>query len=90
MTYLKALDNYHDVTPALVYAEKALKANPNSYTYQIIVAIIKAQKAFDQDWCEVYKLTDNVRTNPELMVDIKVEAIDLIFEYMDLYEDSCK
>ncbi len=89
MAYLKALDNYHDVTHALVYEEKALKANTKSYTYQIIVAIIKAQKAFDSDWCKVFQLTDNVRTNNELKVDMKSEAINIIFEYMDLYEDSC-
>jgi len=88
--YLKALDNYNDVTEAVSIADKALKANPNSYTFQIIVAIIKAQKAFDSDWCQVYQLTNNVRTNSYLDLDMNTGAIDMIFEYMDLYEDSCK
>ncbi len=88
--YLKALDDYNDVTEAIIFANKALEANPGSYTFQIIVALIKAQKAFDSDWCKVYQLTDNVRTNYGLNSDMKAEAIDLIFEYMDLYEDSCK
>ena len=61
LAYLKALDNYNQVNDALSYAEHALKKNRKSYTYNIITAIIKAQKAFDTDWCEVFILTDNVR-----------------------------
>ncbi len=89
MAYLKALDNYNNVDNAIIFAEKALKKNPSSYTFQIIVALIKAQKTFDNDWCKVFQLTNNVRINTALTIDMNTEASNIIFEYMDLYEDSC-
>lgn len=90
LAYLKAMDDYFDVKEAVVYADLALKKNKNSYTFQIIAGIIKAQAAFDTDWCKVYQLTDNVRNNASnLKMDMRSKATDIIFEYMDLYADSC-
>lgn len=90
MAYLKAMDNYFDVTDAIVYADLAVKKNSKSYTIELITGIIKAQQAMDSNWCAVYELTNVVRFNESLKVDMKTEAIDLIFEYMDLYSDSCE
>jgi hypothetical protein len=87
--YLKALDNYFDVKEAVVYADLAIKKNKTSYTFQIIAALIKAQAAFDTDWCKVFQTTNEVRNNTLLRADMKSTAIDIIFEYMDLYADSC-
>lgn len=89
LAYLSAMDDYFNVVPASIYAEKALKKNPESYTFQIITALIKAQYEFDYDWCNVYKATDEVRTNKSLKMDMKPKAISIIFEYMDLYKSSC-
>ncbi len=86
MAYLKSLDNYFDVTEAVNIAEKALDKNPKSYTFNIITALIKAQQAFDTDWCKVYSLTNDVRLNESLFKDMDEEAIKIIFEYMDLYK----
>jgi len=88
--YLKALDNYFDVEEAIIYAKKAKSKNEKSYTINIICALIEAQKAMDSDWCEVYNLTNNVRINELLIKDMKEEALNIIFEYMDLYQDDCK
>jgi len=90
MAYFKAMDNYFDVKDAVVYAELAAKKNKKSYSIQLVAAIIKAQKVFDADWCAVYKLTDAVRTNSSLTMDMRKEASDAVFEYMDLYRDSCQ
>lgn len=86
MAYIKALDNYFDVNEAIEFAEQALVKNPKSYTFNIICALIKAQLAFDSDWCKVYSLTNDVRTNISLSNDMNEEAIKIIFEYMDLYK----
>ena len=70
--YLKAMDNYFDVDDAIKYAQKARSKNDeNSYTINIICALIEAQKAMDSDWCEVYNLTNNVRINDMLNKDMK-------------------
>ncbi len=90
MAYFRAMDNYFEVKDAVVYAELATRKNKKSYTIQLIAAIIKAQKAFDADWCAVYKLTDAVRTNTSLTMDMRNEASVAVFEYMDLYKESCQ
>lgn len=89
MAYLKAMDNYFETDEALLYAGKALYGLSESYTCNIVVAIIKAQKAMDANWCDVYRLTNNVRINNSLDMDMKPEAIEIIFEYMDMYNDDC-
>lgn len=90
LAYLKAMDDYQDVSPAIKFAELALEKNPKSLTYNLIVAIINAQKAMDGDWCEVFKITDSVRQNSELTVDMKSEATVIIYEYTDGYKEFCK
>ena len=88
--YIKALDNYFDVTEAAMWAEMARTGNEESYTIQIIAALIFAQQAMDSDWCEVYNLTNSVRENKALEKDMREEAISIIFDYMDLYKDDCE
>jgi hypothetical protein len=88
--YLKALDNYFDVEDAIIYAKKAKSKNKNSYTINIICALIEAQKAMDSDRCEVYNLTNNVRINNTLNQDMKEDSMSIIFDYMDIYKDNCK
>lgn len=90
MAYLKALDNYFKVDAAVELAEKALKKNKKSRTYNLIAGLIKAQKAFDGNWCEVFQITDRVRKNEKLKNDIKPEAVKIIYDYMDIYGDECK
>ena len=86
---ITAMDDYNDVTDAIRYSGYALSKNPKSYTYQMISALIYAQKVIFSDRCQVYKLTDEVRNNNSLNRDMKVEAISIIFEYMDLYKHNC-
>ncbi|MEJ8757519.1 hypothetical protein WG947_10950 [Pontibacter sp. H259] len=88
--YLKALDNYFDVKEAIIYAQKAKSKNEKSYTINIICALIEAQKVLHNDWCEVYNLTNNLRMDDALIKDMKEEASEIIFEYMDLYKDDCE
>ena len=90
MAYLKAMANYFDVTLATEIAEKAVSKNPGSFTFNIILALIKAQtKLTEFDWCEVYNLTNRVRENRSLMMDMKPEAAEIIFKYMDQYQEYC-
>lgn len=89
LSYLKAMDNYFDVKEAAKWSRIAQKKDPNSYSVHIIAALIQAQEAFDTDWCKVYQLTNAVRENNKLEIDMRDQAISLIFEYMDLYKDSC-
>jgi hypothetical protein len=88
--YLKAFDNYFEVDEAITYAQKAKAKNKKkSYTINIICALIEAQKAMDSNWCKVYTLTNDVRIDETLTKDMKEEAVNIIFEYMDIYKDYC-
>ena len=86
MAYLKAMDNYFNVAEAVVYAKEAKSRNKESYTINIICALIEAQNAFDTDWSEVYNKTNEVRNNRSLNRDMKEDAVKIIFDYMDLYK----
>lgn len=90
LAYLKAMDNYFDCNDALRIADEALALNPQSYTFNIIHALIKAQVLFDVSWCELWNATDIVRKNNNLTMDMNAEAIRIIFEYMDLYQSECE
>jgi len=90
MAYLKAMDNYFRVDDAIEYANLALEKNKKSYTYNIINAIVRAQKVMQKSFCDTYKLTNEVRQDKSLKQDMKNEAKVLIFEYMDLYKDYCR
>lgn len=87
--YLKAMDNYFKVDEALKFAERALKKNDESRTYNLIAGLIRAQKAMDDDWCQVYRITDGIRKNEKLMNDMRTRAVEIIYEYMDIYGESC-
>ena len=90
MAYLKAMDNYFDVEDAIAYARKAKLKNKKSYTTHIIAALIEAQKVMNSDWCEVYTLANNVRINKTLISDMKINTINIIFDYMDKYKENCE
>jgi hypothetical protein len=87
--YLMAMDNYFDVTSARELSEKAVSLQPDSYATQLIHAMITAQGMMNTDWCGIYKVCDSVRRNDGLSRDLKKEASDVIFEYIDIYADNC-
>lgn len=88
--YLRALDDYDDVAEALVVAEKAVERAPGSLAIAMIHGLIKAQHAFETDWCLVFESTNQVRQQrSRYNYDFSAAAMANIFEYMDLYEDDC-
>ena len=89
MAYLKAMDNYFEIDEALRYAERAVKKNRKSRTFHMIAGLIKAQMTMDSNWCEVYQITDRIRKNERLLNDMRTRAVGIIYDYMDVYGDSC-
>jgi hypothetical protein len=89
--YMKALDDYFDVTDAFEVAGLALKKNPNSFAVDMIYNLIKAQglTAYGES-CYASKTFSTLKNNPKLTMDMKNEAMPLIFEYMDDIGKDCK
>jgi len=90
MAYLKAMDDYFNVYEAYEWADLALAKNKKSFTFHIIHSIIHAQILFDSNWCQVYLVAYSVKTNNTLTNDMKGQAVDIIFEYMNLYKEYCE
>jgi hypothetical protein len=86
--YLLLMDDYMHPLKALPYLEKAKQKKPTSFTIAIIHAISKAQH---QITCDVWKNIDDVLHNPKLTRELRQEAIDIIADYLYLYEqDKCE
>ena len=88
--YIKSMDDYFHVDEAISISQVAKKRSNNSCCIHMICSLIEAQKAQDIDWCTVYSIMDDVRKNKSLKKDIKPEAVEIIFNYIDLYKDYCK
>ncbi len=89
--YLKVLDNYFEPKPALAILEKAKIKNPDSYTINIIYALIQSQIYLDENkWCKVWKVCNVVRNNNLFEQDLRDEAVNAIFEYIDIYQAECR
>ena len=88
--YLTVMDDYFHPEYAIQLLEEAHEKNKESFTVSIILALAKAQRAFDSDWCEIWKLTEVVLQNRELKQDLRPEATKRIIDYMILYKEYCK
>ncbi len=88
--YLTIMDNYFETEKPIKILKIAKTKNPKSYTVNIILALVEAQKAMDTDWCAVWRLAASVKDNGNLVYDMDTNAVKIIFDYMELYESSCK
>jgi hypothetical protein len=90
LAYLTAMDDYFNPDNALPIVQEALTMGSKSYTVQMIAALIKAQQAFDYDWCRVYQYARAVDFDSALTRDMRPEATTIIMDYMNLYRGECE
>jgi hypothetical protein len=88
--YLRAMDDYFNVLESLDILDIAWMANDTSFTVSIVYAIVEAQDAMDYDWCEVWLIVEDVLLDDVLVIDMRKEAINIIVDYMRLYEQECE
>ncbi|MBV7276709.1 cell wall-binding repeat-containing protein [Clostridium sp. PL3] len=86
ISYMMALDNYFDVNKAESLMEKAYEKNRTSFTIAIVRSIIKGQASMSGDWGMVWTNTESVLNDKTLVKEMRQGAIDIIVEYMKLYE----
>ena len=84
--YLMAMDNYFDVDKAFRISQLAVKLNSASLTTNIISSLIHSQTYLNKDWKMIYTSLDNVRQNKKLVQDMKKEATEIVYDYIDLYK----
>ena len=88
--YLSVMDNYFKPDRAIPLLEEARKRDNKSFTIAMILAITRAQAAMKNDWCEVWRLTEAVLNDKSLNKDLRESAVQIIVDYMKLYQSSCK
>lgn len=89
--YMKALDNYFDISDAFEVAALALKKNPNSFAVNMIYNLIKAQGLTSyREYCSASKIFNTLKNNSNLTTDMKKESMLFVFEYMDYIGKDCK
>ena len=83
--YVKAMDNYFDVTEARQLSSEAVLRAPDSRAVAMIDALIAAQMAMDSDWLEVYHVCQRVVEKTYADNDFCDAAVYAIMEYINLY-----
>jgi hypothetical protein len=89
--YMKALDNYFDVTDAFEIAGEAARKYPDSFAVNMIYNLIKCQglTAFGE-YCYASKMFLTLKDNPKLKMDMRKESMSYVFEYMTSIGENCK
>ena len=85
--YLAVMDDYFHPEEGLPLLELAHEFKPESLTIRLICGLAKAQAAFDEDWADIWPAVSGAYGGDELVIDMRPAAVDIIFEYMSLYEE---
>lgn len=87
--YLLAMDDYFSPDPALYYLELAVKRIPDSFTYQMIYAIVKAQKVFLSDPCQAWMFVNTTIQRKDLRFLMLPDAVKMISANMYSFSKKC-
>lgn len=84
--YLTLMDDYREPQNAIAILQGAAKRINDSFTVAIVLAIAKSQQAVsDDDWDKVSQYAAEVKNNKALKDDMRSEARDIIFNYLEMY-----
>jgi hypothetical protein len=94
--YLKAMDNYFNVSVALEIAQNAEKLDNKSKAIHVIYVLIKAQNvlneskySFNKTFCKVYKSAKTINNLSSLNNDFSEAALEFILPYINSYKRYC-
>lgn len=87
--YMLAMDNYFDVKASVDICKNSVIANEKSRCVQMIAALIKSQSILYKNYCDVYQFVRKVNDNKQLTNDMKEEAVQEIFSYINIYKKYC-
>lgn len=89
LAYLQAMGNYFEPLKAHYTAWQSFNRGATR-THAIIYGLIVAQYNLDLNWCYVYQVMVQVRDEPLITEEnLRQEALDIIFEYINLYASEC-
>lgn len=89
--YLQGMDDYFNPAKALRASFLAFMRDQENMVYGTVAGLISAQKAFDYDWCQVYKIGNSLIVEREYKNNLlDDEAVKIIMDYIGLYKQDCK
>ena len=90
--YITVMDNYFSPENSLIYFDSTGDSIRQSYTFQIINALVKTQSLLEDqnNWCRIWKTVNAVETNKELKVDMNVGGRKIILDYITIYKKYCE
>ncbi|PIQ23911.1 hypothetical protein COW36_11575 [bacterium (Candidatus Blackallbacteria) CG17_big_fil_post_rev_8_21_14_2_50_48_46] len=89
--YMMVLDDYFHPRPGLVWVRRGARQLWQYQSAQMVLAIAEAQDYINRPklWCQVWLQTENALENKSLQKDLRPQAVELIVEYLKLYQPSC-
>lgn len=88
--YLRAMDNYLAVpTLAVTEIESAKAKIPYSLTVALVKGLIDTQTIMETSFCEVYTTMKDIRADKSYRRDMRPNAVDKIFAYINGYAEYC-
>ena len=87
LVYLSAMSNYFN-TAAMSKMVRMAMTTPRTdkQSFMLAIGLVKAQIASDGDWAEIYPTVYDCVNKPRIK-DMRPEAIDLVMEYINEYEE---
>ena len=91
LAYLTILDKPSDPQAAFVIFERAKEKSSSSFIINLFYSLTQAQIfADDNNYCEAYKVCEDVRSNTSLTKDFGDAATNVVFESVNEYQEKCK
>ncbi len=100
--YLVAMADYLDLKPlkpgasgvwgktGLFLLDRAAGSLKDDFTVQYVRALVKAQKAMSGNWCEVFRIPNDVlKRFPAAQRNLRAGAVESAQGYLAGYEESC-
>lgn len=90
--YLIALDSYSAPDYILPMLRSAAARLPKLQSAQVVLALAETQIMMSEPggWCKLWQHSDKVLHDKSLAADMRQAGLDIIEEYMDLYEEYCQ
>ena len=90
--YITVMDNYFSPENSLIYFDSTGDSIRQSYTFQIINALVKTQSLLEDqnNWCRIWKIINTEETNKELKVDMNGGGRKINIDYNKLYKENCE
>jgi hypothetical protein len=89
--YLQVMGDYFNVNKGYYACYHGFIKNSESYSHAMVLGLVIAQTYLESmQWCDVYNVMSQVNGDPSLSQNkMREEAVTLIFDYINLYAESC-